>query len=91
MDAIDRQHYVAAYRALAEILARPRPADAAENHLSYALGDLTRRVFVGTDFLPPDELLEQCVSAIRCGQPDEQQVLAQRLREHAAHLENLPE
>ncbi len=89
MDSIDRQHYAAAYRELAEVLGRERPADRPENHLSYALGELTARIFVGSDFLPPDELLSQIVETLRSGDDTQQQALAARLRDHAQHLESL--
>ncbi len=91
MDAFDRRHYAAAYRALAEILEHERPADQVENHLSYTLGDLARRVFVGSEFLPPDELLEEVVKVLRTGQTPTQQKMATRLREHARHLDELAE
>lgn len=73
------------------MLGRERPADRPENHLSYALGELTARIFVGTDFLPPEELLSQVIEALRSGDAAEQQKLAERLREHARHLESLAE
>lgn len=89
MDHFDRQHYSAAYRALAEILERERPADRLENHLSFVLGDLARRVFAGTRFVPPDELLEEVATVLRTGKPDELHGMAHRLREHAQHLDEL--
>ncbi len=89
MDAFDRRHYASAYRALAEILERERAADRVEDHLSYTLGDLARRVFVGSEFLPPDELLEEVVQVLRADQTDTQQKMATRLREHARHLDEL--
>jgi hypothetical protein len=89
MDSTDRQQFAAAYRALAEVLGRPRPADRPENHLSYALGDLTGRIFLGAEHLPPDELLAQVVEALRSGDSADQQTLAERLREHARLLDNI--
>ncbi len=89
MDSTDRQHYATAYRALAEVLGRPRLADRPENHLSYALGDLAGRIFLGADHLPPDELLAQVVEAIRSGELADQQSVAERLREHAKLLESI--
>ena len=89
MDSTDRQQFAAAYRALAEVLGRPRAADRPENHLSYALGDLAGRIFLGADHLPPDELLTQVVEALRSGDPADQQTLAERLREHAKMLDNV--
>ncbi len=88
MDSTDRHHYAAAYRALAEILARERPADRPENHLSYSLGDLAARIFVGTEFLPPDELLEQVTEVLRSGDQSRQHALAKRLQDHARHLDD---
>lgn len=86
MDAFDRQHLAAAYLALAEVLGRERSADRPENHLSYALGDLAGRIFVGADHLPPEELLERVAAALRAGEPAEQHTLAEHLREHARLL-----
>jgi hypothetical protein len=86
MDAIDRQHLAEAYLALAEVLGRVRPKDRPENHLSYALGDLAGRIFVGADHLPPEELLERVSAALRSGEQEEQHTLAEHLREHARLL-----
>ncbi len=86
MDTLDRRNLATAYRALAEVLGRERPADRPENHLSYVLGDLAGRIFVGADHLPPEELLERAALALRGGQQDEQHKLAEYLREHARLL-----
>jgi len=91
MDQFDRQHYASAYRALAEIFQRDRPADREENHLSFVLGDLTRRIFVGTKYLPPDELFEEVAHLLRTGKPEDLKAMAERLREHAKHLDELPD
>ncbi len=91
MDQYDRQRYASVYRLLAEILGRERPADRHENHLSYSLGDLTARVFVGSPYLPPDELLESVAQILRGGELDKWTSMARRLQEHARHLEELPE
>ncbi len=90
MDEFDRQHLAAAYLALAEVLGRERPQDRPENHLSYALGDLAGRIFVGADHLPPEELLEQVALALRSGEQEQQQKLAEHLREHARLLDGEP-
>jgi hypothetical protein len=91
MDNYDSRRYASVYNTLAEILERERPADREESHLSYVLGDLARRVFVGTQFLPPDELLEEVVEALRTGKPEHLQGMAQQLRDHARHLDELAE
>lgn len=90
MDAFDRDRYATVYRLLAEILERDRPPDSAEEHLPFILGDLARRVFVGTEFEPPDEILEQASDVIRSGDNDQRHALAHRLRSHADHLDQLP-
>ncbi len=91
MDQFDSQRYASVYRTLAEILERERPDGRDENDLSYVLGDLTRRVFVGTHFLPPDELLEEVVKALRTFNSEHFDSLARRLREHAEHLDEVGE
>lgn len=91
MDSFDSQRYASVYRMLAEILERERSADRDESHLSYVLGDLARRVFVGTQFLPPDELLEEVTEALRAGKPEQLHGMAGRLRDHARHLDELTE
>ncbi len=87
MDSFDSQRFAAAYRTLAEILERQRPADPVEGHLSYILGDLARRVFVGSQFDPPDEILEQTALIVRNGSDEDRKRMARRLREHAEHLD----
>ena len=89
MDRFDSQRYASIYRTLAEVLERERPADREENRLSYVLGDLTRRIFVGTQYVPPDELLEEVVHLIRTGQQSDVKSMAQRLRDHADHLDDI--
>lgn len=91
MDNFDRQHFATVYRSLAQILERDRPADPVEDHLSFVLGNLTRRIFVGTQFLPPDELLEEVVNLLRTGQSDQLRQMAKKLNNHAQHLEELAE
>ena len=89
MDHFDGKRYAAAYRALAEILERDRSAEHEEHHLSYALGDLTRRIFVGSKYLPPDEILEEVAQVLRTGEPEHLDKMAKRLRDHAQHLDEL--
>lgn len=89
MDRFDRQRYSSVYLALADVLERDRAANRDENQLSFALGDLARRVFVGTQYLPPDELLEEVVELIRTGEHEELKAMAKRLRDHAAHLDEI--
>jgi len=55
--------------------------------MSYRLGDLAARVFMGAPVEPPDEVLETAVQVLRTGGPDERQQLAVRLRGHAEQLE----
>jgi hypothetical protein len=89
MDQIDREKYASAYRLLADVLGRDRPVDAHEDHVSFNLGDLTRRVFVeGAHFLPPQELLEHVAETLRTGDPAQWKLTAVHLREHAKHLED---
>ena len=69
----------------------PVGIDRDEDHLSYVLGDLTRRIFVGTQFVPPDELLEEVAETLRDGKPAHLHKMAIRLRDHARHLEEVAE
>jgi hypothetical protein len=89
MDNFDRSRYAAVYRLLAEVLERERLADSEEKHVSFIMGDLARRVFVGTQFVPPDEMLESVAKTLRAGDADELKNAARHLREHAEHLESL--
>jgi hypothetical protein len=89
MDHFDRQRYISIYQQLAEILGRERPRDPEQHHLSYVLGDLAGRIFVGSDYLPPDDLLEETARAIRSGDQRQAEGMARRLREHAQHLTDL--
>ncbi|MEQ8787838.1 MAG: hypothetical protein RIC55_16150 [Pirellulaceae bacterium] len=89
MDNFDRERYSSVYRTLAEILDRDRPDDRIENHLSYVLGDLARRMFAGSQFVPPDELLEEAATVLRTGKNEELHAMARRLRDHAQHLDDV--
>ena len=91
MDHFDRDRYITIYNCLAEILERERPSDPPENHLSFVLGDLTRRIFIETPFLPPDEILEESGRALRATDRVQVEAMARRLREHAEHLSELDE
>ena len=89
IDKFDSERFAAAYRILAEILDRDRPADQESNHLSFVIGELTRRVFVGTRFDPPDEVLEQVGQVLRSGNVGQWHQMAQKLLEHADHFDEL--
>ena len=89
MDRFDGERYASTYRTLAEILERDRSTEHEEHHLSYVLGDLTRRIFVGSRYLPPDELLEEVAHVLREGKPEHLEKMAKRLRDHAQHLDEL--
>lgn len=89
MDHFDRGRYITVYTTLAEILERDRPRDPEQQHLSHVLGDLARRVFVGSDHIPPDELLEETARMLRSSDLHQVQAMAQRLRAHARHLSDL--
>lgn len=91
MDNFDRHRFATVYRSLAEILEHDRTTDNMEDHLSFSLGNLTRRIFVGTKYLPPDELFEELVHLLRSGNRDQLQQMAEKLNRHAQHLEDLAE
>ncbi len=86
MDSFDRQRPSLVYQTLVEILERERDIDRVGDHLSYTLGDLTRRVFVGAKYLPPDELLEEVAKLLRNGEPDDLRRMGKRLHDHAQQL-----
>jgi hypothetical protein len=88
MDNRDRERYAAVYRLLAEILERDRSGEEHEGQLSHALGNLARRIFVGAEYDPPDELLEQAAEVIRLGDPALAPDLARRLRRNADLLDS---
>ena len=71
MDHFDRERYITIYKMLAEILERDRPRAAEEHHLSFALGDLARRIFVDARYLPP-VATRQDVLTVRAPQLDRQ-------------------
>ncbi len=91
MDHFDRERYITVYKMLAEILERDRPRDPEGHHLSHVLGDLARRVFVGSEYFPPDELLEETAHVLRSSDRREVQAMARRLHDHARHLADMDE
>ena len=88
MDSFDREKFASVYRLLAEVMDHDRAAGEPEGKLSFGLGDVLRRVFLGSEFLPPDELLEQTSQVMRHGDLHQMKQLAEQLRQHATHLEN---
>ena len=91
MERFDCEKFAAAYRLLAEVLERDLPSDRPEGHISFALGHLTRRIFVSSPFESPDAILEQVVQALRSGDANRRKQVAARLVEYAAYLENSAE
>lgn len=91
MDAYHRERFAAIYRLLADVLDHGSAAPSESGHLSYLLGDLTRRVFVGPRVDPPDEMLEQVAQLLRASDPNQFPAMAKRLRAHAEVLEQLPD
>ena len=86
LDHHDREKFAAIYRLLAEVLEHERQAG-----VSYSLGDLAGRVFIGLPAEPPDEVLEAVARALRSGGAAQRRNLAERLRSHAQQLERGPE
>ena len=91
MEKADRDRFAAAYRLLADVLQRERSIDSVDTKVPFLLGDLTRRVFVGTQFDPPDEILEMTAEILRSGDEKQRKSMAQRLRDHADHLDEVSE
>lgn len=89
MDKFDRERFADAYRALADVFERDRPHDNTEDQLPYLLGDLMKRIFVGSQYDPPDEILEASAVTMRSGSDKERHAMAERLRRHADHLDEL--
>jgi hypothetical protein len=86
LDHHDREKFAAVYRLLADVLER-EPAGEAGDRVSYFLGDLAGRVFVGTPIEPPDEVLEATAEVLRTGGSADRLHLAARLRSHAEQLD----
>lgn len=89
LDSHDREKFATIYRLLAEVLEHEASADHSDDAMSYRLGDLAARVFMGTPTEPPDEVLEATVEVLRTGSPEDRQQLAVRLRAHAEQLERM--
>ena len=86
LDHHDREKFAAIYRLLAEVLEHETSAGPAGGRVSYLLGDLAGRVFVGTPIERPDEVLEAAAEVLRSGGSAERQHLAAILRSHAEQL-----
>lgn len=89
MDPFQRDRFAAIYRLLADVLEHGPTASSESGHLSYMLGNLTRRVFVGSRIDPPDEILEQVAKLLRSNDPEPFPAMAKRLRAHADVIEQL--
>lgn len=89
LDSHDREKFATIYRLLAEVLEHEASTDRNDDAMSYRLGDLAGRVFMGTPIEPPDEVLEAAVQVLRTGVPEERQQLAIGLRAHAEQLERM--
>jgi hypothetical protein len=87
LDHHDREKFAAIYRLLAEVLEHEARAEHNDDAMSYRLGDLAGRVFMGTPPEPPDEVLDAAVQALRTGGSAERQQLASRLRSCAEQLD----
>lgn len=87
LDNHDREKFATIYRLLADVLEHEAHADRNDDAMSYRLGDLAARVFMGAPPEPPDEVLESAAHALRSGGSEDRQQLAVRLRAHAEQLE----
>jgi hypothetical protein len=87
LDNHDRERFAAIYRLLADVLEHEAHVDRSNDAMSYRLGDLAARVFMGVPAEPPDDVLESAVHALRSGGSEDRQQLAVRLRAHAEQLE----
>lgn len=87
LDQHDRQKFAAVYRLLADVLEHEASGGHANDRVSYLLGDLAGRVFMGTPIDPPDEVLEAVVQVLRTGEASEREHLTARLRAHAEQLD----
>ena len=67
LDHHDREKFAAIYRLLADVLEHEARAEHNDDAMSYRLGDLAGRVFMGTPAEPPDEVLEAAVQVLRSG------------------------
>ena len=72
LDNHDREKFAAIYRLLADVLEHEARVDRSDDAVSYRLGDLAARVFIGAPAEPPDEVLESArprVAQRRLGGP----------------------
>ncbi|MCU0870770.1 MAG: hypothetical protein MUE50_00345 [Pirellulaceae bacterium] len=90
LDSHDREKFATIYRLLADVLEHEAQADRSDDAMSYRLGDLAARVFIGAPPEPPDEVLESAANVLRTGGSEDRQQLAVRLRAHAEQLERVP-
>ena len=90
LDNHDRKKFAAIYRLLADVMEHEARVDRSDDAMSYRLGDLAARVFMGAPVEPPDEVLESAANVLRTGGSEERQQLAVRLRAHAEQLEHEP-
>ena len=91
LDNHDRERFAAIYRLLADVLEHEARVDRSDDAMSYRLGDLAARVFMGAPAEPPDEVLESAAHVLRSGGAEDRQHLAVRLRAHAEQLERVPQ
>ena len=87
LDHHDCEKFAGIYRLLADVLEHEAQADRNDGAMSYRLGDLAGRLFMGPPTEPPDEVLEAAVQVLRSGGPTERQQLAARLRSCAEQLD----
>ena len=90
LDSHDREKFATIYRLLADVLEHEAHADRSDDAMSYRLGDLAARVFIGSPPEPPDEVLEFAANVLRTGVSEDRQQLAVRLRAAAEQLEREP-
>ena len=80
LDSHDREKFATIYRLLADVLEHEAHAERNDDAMSYRLGDLAGRVFMGT---PPSRRM-RCSSppanVLRTGGSEDRQQLAVRLR-----------
>ena len=89
LDNHDRKKFAAIYRLLADVMEHEARVDRSDDAMSYRLGDLAARVFMGAPVEPPDEVLESASHVLRSGGSEDRQQLAVRLRAYAEQLERM--
>jgi hypothetical protein len=87
LDAYDRERFSTIYRLLADVLEHESGDDREEERMSYLLGDLAGRLFMGTPYEPPDDVLAAAADILRTGSRGDRTKFAARLREIASLLE----